>query len=493
MIPAPDINWIAILPELILGLGAAVVLLVDVQWKPAPKRLAQLGFSILVLAGAATLWQRAWLFGLTEADLGRTLPFAGMVVVDPYAIFARLVLVVVSLLGLGAAWRFLEGLGRRAAEALALLLLATAGFSLMAVTPNLVMIFLGLEIGSISLYVLAGFGRQEARSDEAAIKYFLLGSFASAIFIYGVALIFAGTGSLDLFDQRTFLSGVILVRPAVLLIGLGLVVVGLAFKVTAAPFHSWAPDVYEGAPAGAVGFMAAAAKVGGFAALTRILVTAFDSYADEWTAVIGGIAALSMAVGSLLAVAQEDMRRLLAYSGVAHAGFILTGLMAGRAGTSTVWFYLAVYTVQLLGAFAVVSAVSGPASAGSLIARYQGLGRRQPVLALGLTVLLLGMAGIPLTSGFVAKFGVFQEAWRAGFSWLVIVAVLASVIAFFLYLRVIVTMYMGETTMGETGTEELASPPTPVKAVLGVAVLSTLVFGILPGPLLDLAADALPF
>ena len=488
MIPAPDVNWIAILPELILGLGAAVVLLVDVQWKPVPKRLAQLALAILILAGAATLWQRAWLLGLTQADLGRTLPFAGMVVVDPYAIFARLVLVVVSLLGLGAAWRFLEGLGRRAAEALALFLLATAGFSLMAATPNLVMIFLGLEIGSISLYILAGFGRQEARSDEAAMKYFLLGSFASAIFIYGVALIFAGTGSLDLFDQRTFLSGVILVRPAVLLIGIGLVVVGLAFKVTAAPFHGWAPDVYEGAPAGAVGFMAAAAKVGGFAALTRILVTAFDSYADEWTAVIGGIAVISMAVGSVLAVVQDDMRRLLAYSGVAHAGFILTGLVAGRAGTSTVWFYLAVYTVQLLGAFAVVSAVSGPASAGSLIARYQGLGHRQPALAMGLTVLLLGMAGIPLTSGFIAKFGVFQEAWRAGFSWLVIVAVLASVIAFFLYLRVIVAMYMGEAD-----TEEMARPATPVKAVLGAAVLSTLVFGILPGPLLDLAADALPF
>jgi NADH-quinone oxidoreductase subunit N len=350
------------------------------------------------------------------------------------------------------------------------------------------MIFLGLEIGSISLYILAGFGRQHPRSEEAALKYFLLGSFASAIFIYGVALLFAGTGSLNLLDQRQFLAGTILLRPAVLLIGLALVVVGMAFKVTAAPFHGWAPDVYEGAPAGAVGFMAAAAKVGGFAALTRILVTSFADYADVWAVVVGGIAVTSMLVGSVLALAQDDLRRLLAYSGVAHAGFILTGLVAGRAGTPGVWFYLAIYSVQLVGAFAVVAAVSGPASAGSPFSRYQGLARRQPFLSLSLTVLLLGMAGIPLTSGFIAKFGVFQEAWRAGFAWLVIVAVIASVVAFFLYLRVIVAMYMAESDG-----EEVAAPPLPIKAVLAVAIAITIVFGILPAPLLSFAADALPF
>ncbi|HKX76870.1 MAG TPA: NADH-quinone oxidoreductase subunit N [Acidimicrobiia bacterium] len=488
MITPPDINWVAILPEVILGVGAALILLVEVQWKPAPSRLGWLAVGLLVAAVFATGWQRAWLLGLSGSELSRALPFGGMVVVDPHAILARLVLLTVALLGMGAAWHLLEALGRRAAEALALFLLSTAGFSLMAATPQLVMMFLGLEIGSISLYLLAGFNRRDARSEEAAIKYFLLGSFASAIFIYGVALLFAGTGSLNLFDQRIFLSRVILLQPAVLLIGLGLVVVGMAFKVTAAPFHGWAPDVYEGAPAGAVGFMAAAAKVGGFAALTRILVTAFADYAEVWAVVVGAIAALSMLTGSALAIVQDDFRRLLAYSGVAHAGFILTGLVAGREGATSVWFYLAVYALQLVGAFAVVAAVSGPLSSGSPLTAYQGLGRRQPLLAGGLTVLLLGMAGIPLTSGFIAKFGVFQQAWRVGFGWLVIVAVLASVIAFFLYLRVIIAMYMGE----EAG--EVASIPTaPIRGVVGLAVLATVVFGILPAPLLSFAADALPF
>jgi NADH-quinone oxidoreductase subunit N len=489
MIQPPDISGLGILPELLLGLGAAVVLLIDVQWKPRPRVLCQAAGIILALAGIAALTQGVWLAGLgpEEQTAANLTPFGGMLVIDEYGVFAHLLLIVVALGGLGAGWRFFESLGRRGAEGLALLLLSTAGFALMASTPHLVMMFLGLEIGSISLYVLAGFTRTETASGEAAVKYFLLGSFASAIFIYGVALLFAGTGSLHLLEQRVFLASNIVLRPAVLLAGLALTIVGLAFKVTAAPFHSWAPDVYQGAPAGVVGFMAAAAKVGGFAALVRLLSTGFADYISTWALVVAGIAVLSMLTGSFLGVVQDDLRRLLAYSGVAHAGFILTGVVAGRSGTGGVWFYLAVYAVQLVGAYAVVSVVSGPSSAGSALSRYSGLGKRQPFLALGLTVLLLGMAGIPLTSGFVAKFGVFQEAWRAGFGWLVVVALLASVVSFFIYLRVIVAMYMGDAG------DEVATPlGFPVRAVLMVAMAVTLIFGLLPAPLLRLAANALP-
>jgi NADH-quinone oxidoreductase subunit N len=489
MIAPPDINWLAILPELLLGLGAALVLLIDVQWKPAPRMLGWVGAAILAAAGTSVVVQRLWLRGLGPDELtpSNLSPFSGMVVVDGFGIFGHLLVTAVALLGLGAGWKFLESLGRRAAEAIALLILATAGFSLMSSTPHLVMMFLGLEIGSISLYVLAGFSRQEARSEEAAIKYFLLGSFASAIFIYGVALLFAGTGSLHLFEQRLFLDSNLVLRPAVLLIGLSLTVVGLAFKVTAAPFHGWAPDVYQGAPAGVVGFMAAAAKVGGFAALARVLYTAFAGYSQVWATVVAGVAVLSMLVGSFLAVVQDDLRRLLAYSGVAHAGFILTGLVAGRNASDDVWFYLAVYAVQLVGAYAVVAAISGPGSAGSALGAYDGLGRRQPLLAMSLTVFLVGMAGIPLTSGFIAKFGVFQEAWRAGHGWLVVVALLASVVSFFVYLRVIVRMYMSESPAGE-------EPPVggALRAVLVVAMAVTIFFGLIPVPLLRLAADALP-
>jgi len=488
VIPPPEVSWLAAWPLLALGLGAALVLLVDVQWRPHPRWLVRLGGLILLVAGAGALAQGQWLNRLEAGEAaGTPTPFAGFLVVDRFAIFGSLLLVVIGLLGLGAGQRFLESLGRRAAEGMALLLLSTSGFILLLSTPQLVMMFLGLEIGSISLYVLAGFARTERLSEEAAIKYFLLGSFASAIFIYGVALVFAGTGSLHLLEQQERLAEVILLKPAVLLIGLALVVVGLAFKVTAAPFHGWAPDVYQGAPAGMVGFMAAAAKVGGFAALARILVTAFPSYIDTWATVVAGIAVLSMLVGSFLGVVQSDLRRLLAYSGVAHAGFILTGIVAGEAGVGSIWFYLAVYTVQLVGAYAVVAAVSGPSSAGSPLSSYAGLARREPILAHGLTILLLGMAGIPLTSGFIAKFGVFQDAFRSGFGWLVVVALLASVVSFFIYLRVVVAMYMQDA-------DDEVQPrlTTPVRFVLWAAMLVTLVLGVLPVPLLRLTAASLP-
>jgi NADH-quinone oxidoreductase subunit N len=239
VIESPDISWIGVLPELVMALGAALILLIDVQWKPLPRVLCQVAGAVLALAGVAALIQGIWLDGLgpDEQTAANLTPFGGMLIIDKYGVFAHVVLVVVALCGLGAGWRFFESLGRRSAEGLALLVLSASGFALMAATPHLVMMFLGLEIGSISLYVLAGFTRTETASEEAAIKYFLLGSFASAIFIYGVALLFAGTGSLNLLEQRVFLGSNIVLRPAVLLAGLALTIIGLAFKITAAPFH----------------------------------------------------------------------------------------------------------------------------------------------------------------------------------------------------------------------------------------------------------------
>jgi NADH-quinone oxidoreductase subunit N len=260
-------------------------------------------------------------------------------------------------------------------------------------------------------------------------------------------------------------------------------IAGLGFKVSAAPFHSWAPDVYQGAPAGLVGFMAATAKIAGFVAITRILLTAFASYDLIWLQPVAGVAALSMLVGSILALVQGDIRRMLAYSGVAHAGFIMTGLVSGT--TRGVLFYLAVYSIQLVGAFAVVAAVGGSGAARSAIADYRGLARSSPGLAASFAVLLLGMAGLPLTSGFIAKFGVFAEAWGSGFQWLVVVAVIASVIAFAFYLRVIVVMFMDD---GDLIRPEIASG---IRWVLAVAVIATILFGILPGSLLDMASSAL--
>lgn len=483
-ITPPTISWLGIAPELTLAVGAALVLLIEVQWKPAPRVLAwAAGVSLLAAAAFSVILHR---FIAVGEGIDTLLPFAGMIALDTFGVFARYVLFAVAGLGLLAARRMIDDMGTRAAEMVALMLLSTAGFSFMAVSANLMMIFLGLEVGSISLYVLAGFARERTDSDEAAIKYFLLGSFASAVFVYGVALVFAGTGSFSLTGVRDYLAGVVVLQPGVILLGLALVIVGLSFKITAAPFHSWAPDVYQGAPAGVVGFMAAVAKIGGFAALVRVLVSAFPDMVDDWAPVVAAVSALSMVLGSLLAIVQDDLRRLLAYSGVAHAGFILTGVLSGGEGTGEVWFYLAVYAVQLVASFAVVAAVSGSSGARSSLADYAGLAQSQPFLASTFTVILLGMGGIPLTAGFVAKFGVFTDAWTAGFEWLVIVAVLASVVAFFLYLRVVVTMYMDEPS-----DEELASPLS-TRWVMSLAVVVTILFGIYPGPLLDLAGNALP-
>jgi NADH-quinone oxidoreductase subunit N len=475
----PDISWIAVAPEILLALGAAGVLLAEVQWKPRTAVLGTIATGAVVVAAAFTVVQWA------DVDMGGAAPvFSGLINLDGLAVFGRFALLAVTVLGLATGWRYFESLGRRAAESIALVLLASAGFSIMVASNNLVMMFLGLEVGSIALYVLAGMSRERVRSDEAAMKYFLLGSFASALFIYGVALLYAGTGAFEISAMRSFLAERVVFSPAVIVIGLGLVIVGLGFKVSAAPFHSWAPDVYQGAPAGVVGYMAAIAKVAGFVAISRILLAGLSSLEANWLPVVAGIAALSMMLGATLALVQGDVRRMLAYSGVAHAGFIMTGVVGGTTGG--VLFYLAVYSLQLVGAFAVVTAVSGADNSESDIDAYRGLARRSPVLAGAFAVLLLGMAGLPVTSGFIAKFGVFAGAWSGGYEWLVIVAVLASVIAFAFYLRIIVVMYMNE---GEATPVEV---PGAVGWVLAAAVGTTILWGVLPGWLLEVAANALP-
>ncbi|MDE0231324.1 MAG: NADH-quinone oxidoreductase subunit N [bacterium] len=482
MIPEafPEIAWSALAPELVLVFGAVALLLLDVQRKPGVKVLWVMSLVILAVALALGVWQ--WIAATPEGE-----PiFGGMLLFDRSAALARLVVLGVTIQAMAAARSLFAHLGNRAAEGLALVLLAAAGFILMAASQNLVMMFLGLEMGSISLYILAGIAGDGVRSDEAALKYLLLGAVASAVFIYGAALVFAGTGSLDLLGIGEFFARNLLLSPAVLLVGIGLLTAGLSFKVAAAPFHVWAPDVYQGAPAGIVGYMAAVAKVGGFAALARVLLSGFENFRPDWAPIVAGIAALSMVVGALMAIISSDIRRLLAYSGVAHAGFILTGLASGVEGSSSVWFYLAVYTVQLVAAFSVISVVGGAASSGSDLSDYRGLYRRSPFLALVLSVALLGMAGLPLTTGFVAKLGVFLWAWRGDLEWLVVVAVVASAMAIYLYLRVIVIMYM-QSPVGDDPV--LCDRPT--SWALGAATAVTVVLGVFPQPLLRLVETAI--
>ena len=331
--------------------------------------------------------------------------------------------------------------GPTGAEAIALVLLATTG-SLSWLPPTTwSCCSSGSRSGPSRCTSSPAWPGKDGESEEAAIKYFLLGSFASAVFVYGVALIYAGTGQFEILGIRQLLDDFVISSPAVIYIGIGLVVAGLGFKVSAAPFHTWAPDVYQGAPAGLVGYMAAVAKVAGFAAIARILLTAFSDLADTWLPVVAGVSVLSMVFGSVLALVQGDVRRLLAYSGVAHAGFIMTGVVGGA--TDGVLFYLAIYAIQLVGAFAVVAVVSGPtepAPAWRSTAVWAGEARSWPAPS---PSSCSGWGVFPShPDSWPVR--VFTDAWAQGYQWLVIVAVIASVVAFAFYIRVIVVMYMDD-------------------------------------------------
>ncbi len=486
-----NMDFIAVAPVVALSVGALAVLLVDILASPAPRVWGAVAVTSLASAAVFLIvqWQDV------AGDAGEpALYFSGMLAVDGFAVFAGLIVVAVAGLGLAGAWPLVQSLERRGAEFVSLLLVAAAGIHLMASAADLVFVFLALEVMSISLYVLAGFTRDRADADEAALKYFLLGSFASAVFLYGVALFFAATGTTSLYAGRDFLIANVVLSPGLLLMGMGLMIVGLGFKVSAAPFHMWAPDVYQGAPGGIAGFMNAAAKVGGFAALARLLAVPLTSYIDDWAPVVAVVAAISLVLGTVLAIAQTDLKRMLAYSSVAHAGFMLTALVAGGEGVADLWFYLATYVFMVLGAFTVAAVVTGPSGGRTALTDYAGLGKRSPLLAGTMMLLMLAMGGIPLTAGFVGKVAVFQAAIDADYLWLVIVGLVSAAAGLFFYLRVVVLMYMQEPALAEAPGAALAvpEPTTPQRVTLYGAAAVTLVFGIVPWPLLEVVADAVP-
>ena len=489
---ASNMDFLAVVPLLALGTGSLAVLLADIVWRPKPRVWGALAGASLVAAAIGLVWQWSQVVGDEgEPDLF----FSGMLAVDGYSVLGGLIVVAIAGLGLAGAWPLVESLPKRGAEFVSLLLIAAAGMHLMASAADLVFVFLSLEVMSISLYVLAGFTRDRADADESALKYFLLGSFASAVFLYGVALFFASTGTTSLYDGRDFLTANVILSPGVLLVGMGLMIVGLGFKVSAAPFHMWAPDVYQGAPGGIAGFMNAAAKIGGFAALARLLAVPLVSYIDDWAPVVAVIAAISVVVGTVLAIAQADFKRMLAYSSVAHAGFMLTALVAGGDGIPDLWFYLATYVFQVVGAFTVAAVISGAAGGRTALTDYAGLAKRSPMLAMTLMTLMLAMGGIPLTAGFVGKVAVFQAAIDVDYLWLVIVGLLSATAGLFFYLRVVVLMYFQEPARAEAPGAALAVPEAtrPQQLTLLSSVAVTVAFGIVPWPLLEVAADALPF
>jgi NADH-quinone oxidoreductase subunit N len=481
-IQIPTLNFIALAPPLIVIATALLVLLADLV--VAEKRvLGYLALLGVVAAGVASLalWSSA------------PLAFQAMAISDGYTLFFNLVFLTTAALSLLAAIDYLERKGLQRGEYYALLLFSTSGMLFMAAATDLIVVFLGLEIMSVALYILAGFNRGKLASIEAAMKYFILGAFASAFFLYGVALTYGATGTTNLAQIGTWLAGGGgIPRDPMALTGLGLLLVGFAFKVAAVPFQWWTPDVYQGAPTSVTAFMSVGAKAAGFAALLRVLFFAFSpTFAGDWRAAIAILAALTMTAGNLAALAQKDVKRMLGYSSIAHAGYILVGVAAGNAdGVRGVLFYLLAYAFMNVGAFAVACVVERRGEFSSTLADYAGLGRQQPLLAAAMAVFMLSLTGIPPLVGFWGKLYVFRAAVEADMTWLAILGVLNSALSAFYYLGVLVQMYMREPTPAAEGESQPA--PLNLGIAIGAAVLLaalvTVALGVWPAPVAELVA-----
>ena len=467
-VAAPRIDLQPILPELALAAAGIVGVLYEALAR-RPDRRVHLIVALAGVAGSAVALLSLWGWS------GDPFVLAGSMAVDRLSVIAGLILMAVAAIGLIYGEQADEQGEPMKGEFFPLVVFATLGMVLIAAAADLIMVFLALEILSLSLYVLTGITGRRG-TNEAAMKYFLLGAFSSAFFLYGVAMAYGATDSTRIADVVSSLAGGG-GALALALAAFALLVIGFAFKVSAAPFHMWTPDVYQGAPTAVTDFMSAATKVAAFAALMRVLMVAFQPLTWDWTPVIWALAAVSVVVGSVLAVAQTDIKRMLAYSSVAHAGFILTGLTApGATGMSAALFYLLVYAAMTIGAFGVVMLVRWGGQERTAIAAYAGLWRRRPALAVAMAVFLLSLAGIPPTAGFIAKVNVFAAATGAGHWALVVIGVLASVVAAFFYLRVIVLMFMREPESAEP-----MEPSRVVAAVVAVPAVLLLVLGVVPG------------
>jgi NADH-quinone oxidoreductase subunit N len=472
MIPAVD--YIRIFPELVLSVFGIIVMMIDpVLPEQSPKKPLGVIAVIGVLAGLAATAYQTGFYGSA---------FYNTVSVDTFSVFFHVVVLLIALVVILISFEYLDVQRIRSGEYYALILFGTVGMMLMSAAVELVLIFIALEISSISTYILAGMRRRAAESAEASLKYFLLGSFATAFFLYGVALIFGATGTTNVYGIAHYFQ----TQQASVLayLAVGLMFVGLGFKVASAPFHVWTPDVYEGSPAPVVALMSTGPKAAAFAVLLRVL---FATGAPGWFWMIWISAALSMTLGNISALVQQNIKRLLAYSSIAHAGYVLLAFAAARqAGISAAIFYLASYAAMNVGAFAVVSHFASAGEKHVTLDDYSGLGRRSPLLAAILTIFLLSLIGIPVTGGFFAKFYVFSAALQSNLVGLTIIGVINSAIAAYYYLRVIVYMYMRD--------ERVEAPVARIPAGLGVglaiSLVATIYLGVMPGRVLEYAIQS---
>ena len=467
-------------PYILLTVWACILLLVDLF---IPKSRKGITASLAALGLALTLG-----FTLSQIGVERT-GFFNMVVLDGFSTFVNALLMVSGILGIALAYGYVKRMGIERGEYYTLLLFSITGMMLMAQAADLIMVFIALELLSIPLYVLAAFAYPKLRSEEAGMKYFLLGAFATGFVVYGTALVYGATGSTHIFTiVQNASNGT---SSLLLTIGAALVLVGFGFKVAAVPFHMWTPDVYQGAPTAVTAFMSSGAKIAGFAALLRVFATAFPTIAVDMTDVLWALAALTMIVGNLVAVSQTDIKRLLAYSSIAHAGYILMAFVPygnpnkeiASTAIAAGLFYLVAYAITNFGAWGVVMALESKEGKGLAIEDYAGLGRKHPALAAAMTIFVLSLIGFPPTLGMVGKFYLFRSVIDGGFIWLAIIGVVTSLVSAFYYLRVVVTMYMKE---GEPATERefFLSLTTGATAVL------TVLISIMPQSLFEWASSA---
>ncbi len=477
-IPMPDIKLSAIGPEMVLVITAMVVLVMEVfAAKKGKDHLAYLSLLGVLAASALTM--------KLQGDAWTT--FSGMYVVDNFGMFFKLI----CLLGLGmtilVSVKYNQDEGIDAGEYYAMLLFATSGMFFMISGSDMITIFMGLEVMSIALYILAGYTRARTLSNEASMKYFILGAVSSAILLYGMALMYGATGSTKLEAIGAAISADS-VNINVLILGAVLMLVGFGFKVAAVPFHMWTPDVYQGAPAPVTGFMSAGPKAAAFAAFLRVFNEALPALQADWWVLIWILAVLTMTLGNLAALMQNDVKRMLAYSSIAHAGYILVGFVAGgELGSSSILFYMLVYTFMNIGAFAVVTVVSRAGEKKTAISDYTGLGYKYPLMAIVLVIFLFALAGIPPTSGFMGKLYIFLAALKQGYVFLAIIAVLNSVVSVYYYLRLSVVMYMRDEKAEDLPALNFA--PSLV-AALAIAVYGSLWLGVAPAGYIAFAEAA---
>jgi NADH-quinone oxidoreductase subunit N len=466
-----------ILPEIVLTVTAVLVMLIEplIGEKKSRRSLGLLAILGTLGALAASVYQLYIPAGTA---------FFGTVQSDAFSVFFHLVIGSIVLVTLLISLDYFAGHTSYVGEYYALILFGAVGMMLMTCSVELLMVFISLEISSISTYILAGFRKRSATSPEASLKYFLLGSFATSFFLYGIALCYGATGSTNIYQIARGVAGG--ASPLLLTVAFGMMLIGLGFKVSLAPFHVWTPDVYQGAPAPVVAFMSTAPKAAAFAVLLRICYGAYGSATQVWMPLIWILAVLSMTIGNIGALTQSNVKRLLAYSSIAHAGYLMVAFTAlAPMGIAAASFYTAAYAAMNVGAFAVISYLSGFNEARTNLADYAGIARRHPVACAAFAVFLISLIGIPFTAGFFGKFYVFTAALNSGNAWLAIVGLLNSGVAAFYYLRVLSQMYM--TT--EEPTLELELVRARPAFVLGMAILVLAVFalGIFPGPTLRLA------